>query len=338
MGSGDFFQIARWDGTSWTPYASPGFVNSLAGFDDGSGPALFAGGNFVEDGQHYLLAKVLGPENISYLGLSPPTPAGTPRYIDTMSSLGSELYVGGRFIEVDGTAAPRAARWNGSQWAALGTGVTEDPTDSIVFDDGSGPAVYMSGSFDRAGESGAKYLARWQTDSWSAVVGSPDAAAGTNYRIYAFANFDDGSGEALYATGEFSHAGSLKTRHIAKWDGNAWHPLRTGINGPGFALGVHDDGTGPALFVGGFFTRADGVVVSNLAKWDGKAWHDVGGGTDNVVTALQSYQDGAQSLLFVGGNFDTAGGETSEGVARLGRQLVDLNLPCRSSQRTVLRL
>ena len=317
--SGGFFQIARWDGTSWAPYAAPGFARSLAVFDDGSGPALFAGGNFVDGGQHYLLAKILGTENVSYLALSPPTPAGTPRYIYTLSAMGSELHVGGWFIELDGTAAFGAARWNGSAWTALGTGVTSDrndPIDSIVFDDGSGPAIYMSGSFDRAGESGAKYLARWQNDTWSAVVGSPANAAGTNYRIYAFANFDDGSGEALYATGEFSHAGPLATRNIAKWDGQSWHPLRTGINGPGYALGVHDDGTGPALYVGGWFSRADGVVVSNLAKWDGKAWHDVGGGTDRPVLALQSYQDGEQTLLFAGGAFDTAGGQISEGVAR----------------------
>ncbi|HZM00765.1 MAG TPA: hypothetical protein VFD43_10980, partial [Planctomycetota bacterium] len=47
--------IARWDGTSWSALGSSlsggyGGVEALAVFDDGQGPALFAGGGFTQAG------------------------------------------------------------------------------------------------------------------------------------------------------------------------------------------------------------------------------------------------------------------------------------------------
>ena len=44
-------KIAKWDGTAWAPLGSGieecCFVLALAGFDDGTGPALYVGGNFA---------------------------------------------------------------------------------------------------------------------------------------------------------------------------------------------------------------------------------------------------------------------------------------------------
>jgi hypothetical protein len=40
--------IARWNGTAWSPLGSgmSSTVNALTVFDDGTGPALYAGGSF----------------------------------------------------------------------------------------------------------------------------------------------------------------------------------------------------------------------------------------------------------------------------------------------------
>ena len=79
----------------------------------------------------------------------------------------------------------------------------------------------------------------------------------------AIAGFDDGTGFALYVGGHLAVAGG----HIAKWSGNSWSPLGSGVSGVLSTaytatyvsiLRAFDDGTGPSLFVAGTFTMAGG--------------------------------------------------------------------------------
>src|SRR5690606_19432964 len=48
-GGAEANNIARWDGSAWTPLGVgiDGSVNALTVFDDGTGPALYAGGPFT---------------------------------------------------------------------------------------------------------------------------------------------------------------------------------------------------------------------------------------------------------------------------------------------------
>ncbi len=67
IGATSLNRIARWDGAVWTPLGSGlngGPANVLASFDDGGGPALFAGGAFsaVPDAFDSYLAKWAGAE------------------------------------------------------------------------------------------------------------------------------------------------------------------------------------------------------------------------------------------------------------------------------------
>lgn len=108
---------------------------------------------------------------------------------------------------------------------------------------------------------------------WSAGFGGE---AGINQDVEAFAIFDDGRGDgpALIVGGQFSMAGGVEARGIARWDGASWSPLGSGVTYGSFvgfvsALAVFDDGNGPALYVGGGFTEAGGVEAWSIAKWDG---------------------------------------------------------------------
>ncbi len=40
--------------------------------------------------------------------------------------------------------------------------------------------------------------------------------------VLSLAEFDDGSGPALYAGGYFSAVNGLPARHLARWDGTTW--------------------------------------------------------------------------------------------------------------------
>jgi hypothetical protein len=137
-----------------------------------------------------------------------------------------------------------------------------------VFDDGtgSGPALYAGGWFSVAGGVEANKIAKWDGESWSAL----GSGMGCCY-VYALTEYDDGSGPALYAGGDFITAGGVEVYRIARWDGESWSALAIGMKHHVFALTEFDDGSGsgPALYAGGSFWEAGGVSANYIAKWQG---------------------------------------------------------------------
>lgn len=229
---------------------------------------------------------------------------------------GPAVYAGGFFTTIAGVSANGIAKWDGSSWSPLGSGVSGDSSPSVfaltVFDDGSGPALYVGGQFLTAGGVSARSIAKWNGSSWS-PLGS-EVSGG----VFALTVFDDGSGPALYAGGFFATAGGVTTNHIARWDGASWSHVGHGMSGRVSALTVFDDGSraGPVLYAGGDFMRAGGITVNNLAKWDGASWSSAGSGTSGTVRALTVFDDGSGLALHVGGNFSTAGGVTVNRIAK----------------------
>jgi hypothetical protein len=128
---------------------------------------------------------------------------------------GPALYAGGTFATAGGVPAHSIAKWNGSTWSALDSGLDPWVGALTAFDDGSGPALYAGGNFTTAGGVAANYIAKWNGTSWSAL-GS--GMGGVNPYVYALTVFDDSSGPALYAGGGFwtSPAGDS---YLAKWGG-----------------------------------------------------------------------------------------------------------------------
>jgi hypothetical protein len=120
-----------------------------------------------------------------------------------------------------------------------------------VFDDGTGEALYAGGFIGYAGGVLVSGIAKWDGTSWSALSGPFATGVGSGLGVYSLAVFDDGTGPALYAGGDFTTAGGVTVNNIARWDGSSWSalsgPSGTGIDDTVYALAVHDDGTGPAL-------------------------------------------------------------------------------------------
>jgi hypothetical protein len=112
--------------------------------------------------------------------------------------------------------------------------------------------------------------------------------------VKALAVYDDGSGPALYAGGQFASAGGVVVNNVARWDGEGFTALAGGLKqSPLFgglpevrALTVYDDGSGPALYAGGYFSLAGGLAVRNVARWDGSSWTALVSGMPNGLNAL----------------------------------------------------
>jgi hypothetical protein len=77
-----------------------------------------------------------------------------------------------------------------------------------------------------------------------------DPGFGLTGTVNALATFDDGSGPALIAGGDFSIAGGAWASRVARWTGAGWAPLAFGLNGTVYALAVFDEGDGPHRSLG----------------------------------------------------------------------------------------
>ena len=107
-----------WHGSVGDPGIA-GFVNALGVFDDGTGPALYVGGSFVDAGGVTVsnLARWDGASWSDVGGGVNPSVLALAVFDD---GTGPALYVGGRFTLAGGIPAEGIARWDGTRWSALG--------------------------------------------------------------------------------------------------------------------------------------------------------------------------------------------------------------------------
>ncbi|MBI3844287.1 MAG: hypothetical protein HY292_06560 [Planctomycetes bacterium] len=325
--------IAKWDGQAWSPLADdfPGsaYVRAMILFDDGQGPALYAGGDFLH-------SRLRNLNHVARWNGSAWSALGTG-IDDCCQSLsvfsfatfddgrGPALFVGGTFAFASGVFSPCLARWNGSEWSTVGGGLTTSAPYGAnalaVFDDGTGPALFAGGLFSAAGGTPANNIAKWNGTSWSALGLGLTEDTTQNY-ARSLIVFDSGSGPALFAAGWFRGAGDQLVNAIARWDGSRWSKIESGTpgrspSGGGNALGIFDDGAGPALYIGSdaqtFFAPL--VPKRPLVKWTGTSWTELPS-MDGDVRALMAFDDGSGQALYVGGTFSTAGGVPAAGIAR----------------------
>lgn len=134
---------------------------------------------------------------------------------------------------------------------------------------------------------------------------NPGGVPGANGTVNAIAVDDSGN---LYIGGTFTVVGALTFNRIAKWDGNTWSPLGSGMNSPVNAIVV--DGTN--VYVGGYFLTAGGVSANRIARWDGVSWSALGDGVSNIVNTLAF----SGTDLYVGGSFTSAGGQSANYIAK----------------------
>ena len=210
--------------------------------------------------------------------------------------IGTDVYVGGSPLETAGNVlAKGVAKWNGSTWSALGSGVDGSVYAMAV----SGTDLYVAGNFSTAGGISANNVAKWNGSAWSAL--GSGVSGGLVLSLAA-------SGSDVYAGGTFSMAGGNAASNIARWNGSAWSALGSGTDQQVVAIAV----SGSNVYAGGEFSMAGGNPANYVARWNGSAWSALGSGVDFTVNALAV----SGSDLYVGGSFSTAGGNPANSIAR----------------------
>jgi HYR domain-containing protein len=328
-------RLARWNGSSWSALGNgvDDVVHALTAHDDGTGPALYVGG-FFTTASGVAVDQVAKWDGLAWSPVGSGPGSGSPlsrvrAFTAFDGGGGPKLCAAGDFTTAGIAAASRIAMWDGATWETLDGGLSDNVLALAVYDDGSGPALYAGGDFLWAGDVAVNRIAKWDGSTWAPLGDGVDISIGYfNFpAVHALVVYDDGSGPALYAGGDFLSAGGVAVSRIAKWDGVQWTDLGGGMSGVNGAedptvdaLAVHDDGSGPALYAGGYFTTAGGVAANRIAKWNGSSWSALGSGMAGIgtlaVLALTSYDDGSGPALYAGGTFTTAGGVSAHRIAR----------------------
>jgi hypothetical protein len=136
---------------------------------------------------------------------------------------------------------------------------------------------------------------------WTSLGGFPGADNGISAIV------TDSSGN-LYNAGYFSLVRDVMANAIAKWDGNTWSALGSGLNGDVEALAV----LGTNLYAGGYFSTAGGISAPSIARWSGSAWSALGTGMDAEVDALAV----SGTSLYAAGQLTTAGATLAHCIAK----------------------
>jgi hypothetical protein len=319
--------IAKWNGSNWS---SVGAGLNNAGGNGGVftmivyNNELYVGGFFTSAGSVPAngIAKWNGTTWSSVGGGV--TFSASAGMITSLEVLNNELYVGGLYTSAGSVSANGIAKWNGSNWYALGTGINypNGPISGIGMK-AYNNEIYISGNISSAGGVSVNNIAKWNGSTWATV------GTGLNNNAYTMASYNN----ELYVGGIFTTAGGINASGIAKWDGTNWSSVGNGIANatnpsPSInCLAVH----GNNLYVGGNFNNIGTGAVNNIAKWNG-TWQPVGGGTNGAVNSLGIYN----GELHAGGAFTTVLGVNANYIAMINQLVAEPTIPSNNIQFTAV--
>ncbi len=303
--------VARYDGTNWTPLGSGvnGSVYALQVFKS----QVYVGGNFTSAG-----GAVGG--NVAMWDYRFNTwnnlNGGANDTVQALDNYASTIYAGGLFTSIGGVPANRFAYWDGLNWNALGGGVNSNVNALVV----NGSDIYLGGRFTGAlnGLIPANRVVRWDGGFWQTL------GTGVENGVNNTVNTIVVDGTNVYVGGSFTMAGTVPANRVAKWNGVNWSALGNGLTGSSSSATVSAMvKNGGYLYVCGSITNAGGAAVNRIARWDGTNWFAVGNGITNPggstpsVTALLANADD----IYVGGLYQQAGNKSSRNLGRWNETL-----------------
>lgn len=312
--------VARWDGTTWAPLAD-GLGDPL-NIDATSVSALA-----VLDGELIVAGTYLGPSNSSMqciarlsgqewepLGEGIATQDGGRGEVRALTVFEGELIAAGSFGLAGADTACNIARWDGTRWHAMGTGLGaarglhKSSSDAVYALTVHESQLIAGGRFSVIGSDSAMNLALWDGSGWHPHT------TGTNASVFHLSTLED----RLLTAGSFTVAGGTSIGGIATWDGTAWSPLGDGVSRRGRSGRIYEclESNG-RVFACGWFDAAGDTAATSIAAWNGNAWEPLGDEFPSAYRltygyALAIYQDN----LVVGGDFADAYGKDVGGIAR----------------------
>lgn len=249
--------VGRWTGTGWIPLVPASLYQWIINTNSGyvRAAVFLPNGNLVIGGS-FRFRKIGGAymKNLAQWNGTDWLPVSAVEVNDDVYALAAlpngDLIVGGRFTRVGTDSFNRIARWDGTNWNTVGSGMAS-VTALAVMPDGD---IVAGGNFSTAGGNPASNIARWDGTAWSRM--------GT-YAMPPVLSL------AVSETGQLIAGGGTGSGFVARWDGSEWQTLAFSaefkVNS--VAFGLHGE-----ILAGGDFRRispASSVFVASayFARW-----------------------------------------------------------------------
>ncbi len=188
------------------------------------------------------------------------------------------LIAAGVFSRVGGAVVNSIARWDGTSWTGLGSGLERDwsraTVTAMLVHAGS---LVVFGDFSSAGGVVVGNVAVWNGSYWSQLGSLP-------------------GGANMAATFEGDLVAAVQCG-LHRWDGNTWSFLAR-FDHDGSPCVTSVIAFGSELVAGGHFKRVDAVNARNIARWDGSAWRPMG--PEWRMEQIGSLTEHAGSLIATG--------------------------------------
>lgn len=263
VGSTMATEVATFDGSEWVPLGDP--------------PGQSVTALTVWNGQLIAAGSGNGTFLVSWNGSSwqPVGPFGQAGgWVRSLAVYNGELIAAGFFSHVDGVLCNSVARWNGTTWAAFGTGVTGSVYALAVWNG----SLHVGGSMTAAGGVPISNYAVWNGSAWVADAAFNDTVTTLATRIgqtypasYLFAG-------GLFTSFTIGGAFTTAAQHVARFSGstNTWGAMGAGLGGTRCQK-LLVVGTGINTFE---LTAATDDATNKVMRWTGSAWTNLGFVTD----------------------------------------------------------
>lgn len=219
--------------------------------------------------------------------------------IHSIQFFNDELYICGNWGSINGDEKLNyLAKWNGSDWEAIGSDLNGEVYDMIITED----SIIACGAFTQAGgDPAADYLAvySFETQTWKALIDAYNDGYSDIYApVYSMILNED----KLYIGGAFDGVGEIgETSYIAVWDftGQSWSGLSSGEEPDGLvsSMALLND----KIYVGGSFSYIGTLSTGGFASYDltDNSWASYGA-VNGIVNVVKSYG----TNIYLGGDFE----------------------------------
>ena len=163
-------RIARWDGAEWSALGS-GIAGSgvavsimtMTTFDDGTGPALYVGGQAFTTAGGQPANRVAKWDGTEWSNVGEGFAGGIVwKLVVHDDGDGEALYAFGTFTASGTTPLERMAKWNGTAWEPFGGGASGTVLDALVVPGAAGDDLVIAGQFTEIDGDAANRLAVWE--------------------------------------------------------------------------------------------------------------------------------------------------------------------------------
>lgn len=200
-----------------------------------------------------------------------------------------------------------SVRANSQAWQKLSSGLDYPPAK--IYADTLNGEVYISGRFQYAGGNEVNGITRWNGTGFESLGGGVDYCIQSCPVVVGVTRFQ----EDIYCSPTGFSIGGFDPKGLARWDGEAWFPVSTGLTFFSGTDGIATEfiSTDSVLYIFGNFHMAGQDTANSVAFWDGSELQGMGFPyiylSDNFVNISSAIIH--ENVIYVGGNFSSAPGK-----------------------------